>query len=404
MKALFCYDGPLKQDQHGRYYGIALNEKMFSRYYVIADYLIVAIRASKIKTTDIESGLSPIKLENFQVVPCANLSTFKGILFERSKVERILYDQIKYVDFLIVRLPSVIGNLSIKIACKLNKPYLVELVGCPWDALWNHSLKGKLVAPFMWYTTKKNIKHAPFVLYVTNEFLQRRYPSHGKTLSCSNVVLTNIEENTLRKRLERIERISKNKPIILGTIAAVNVRYKGQEYVIKAIAELKRQGYNFEYHLVGAGNNAHLKSIADSYGVSDRIKFEGILPHDMIFDYLDNIDIYVQPSKHEGLPRALIEAMSRGCPCIGSNAGGIPELLDHNFVFKKGNVKELVRILHDLNREKMIKQAIRNYEFSKKYAKDVLEASRNKFFKDFADSFYNYQSTHWNKQNVIESN
>jgi glycosyltransferase involved in cell wall biosynthesis len=389
MKAMFCYDGPLSQDQYGNYYGVALNERMFSRYYQITDSLTVAIRTEQIKTGGIKNGLLRINLDNFQVVSCPNLSSLKGMLFNRSKANSILFDQIKNTDFLVIRLPSVIGILSIEIARKMNKPFLIELVGCPWDANWNHSWKGKLVAPFMWHATKKAVKNAPYVLYVTNEFLQNRYPSTGKTVGCSNVALPTLDESVLDARLQKIKQMTKNKPVVIGTTAAVDVRYKGQEYVIQAIAELNKQGYNFEYRLVGGGDKTYLQSIAENYGVADKVIFEGSIPHEKVFDYLDSIDIYVQPSKTEGLPRALIEAMSRGCPCIGSKAGGIPELLDNAYIFRSGNVKELVTILANFDVEKMVKQAKRNFEFSKGYAKEVIETRRNEFFKQFAESVRN---------------
>jgi hypothetical protein len=136
MKALFCCDGPLSQDQYGNYYGVALNERMFLRYYQITDDLTVAIR-TELKSDEIIKGLSKINLDNFQVISCPNLSSLKGILYDRFKLESILNDQIKNIDFLIVRLPSLIGSLSIDIARKMNKPYLIELVGCPWDAYWS---------------------------------------------------------------------------------------------------------------------------------------------------------------------------------------------------------------------------------------------------------------------------
>jgi glycosyltransferase involved in cell wall biosynthesis len=137
---------------------------------------------------------------------------------------------------------------------------------------------------------------------------------------------------------------------------------------------------------MGGGDKTYLQSIAENYGVADKVIFEGSIPHEKVFDYLDDIDIYVQPSKTEGLPRALIEAMSRGCPCIGSNAGGIPELLDNAYIFRSGNVKELANILVSLDTEKMIKQAKRNFEFSKGYAKEIIEVRRSKFLQDFAES------------------
>src|SRR5690606_15570335 len=120
---------------------------------------------------------------------------------------------------------------------------------------------------------------------------------------------------------------SQNK-IIIGTTAAIDVKHKGQQYVIEALGELKKNGYTkFEYHLVGGGDPAYLKSIAKRHNIEENIHFLGTLPHNKVFEWLDNIDIYVQPSRQEGLPRALIEAMSRGLPAFGANTAGIPELL-----------------------------------------------------------------------------
>ena len=65
-------------------------------------------------------------------------------------------------------------------------------------------------------------------------------------------------------------------------------------------------------------------------------------------DYYDSIDIYVQPSKQEGLPRAVIEAMSRGCPVLGTDIAGIPELIQERCLFKKGSVKSFINAVERL--------------------------------------------------------
>ncbi len=47
---------------------------------------------------------------------------------------------------------------------------------------------------------------------------------------------------------------------------------------------------------------------------------------------LDSADLFVSPSRQEGVPRAMIEAMARGLPCIGSSVGGTPETLPQEFL------------------------------------------------------------------------
>ena len=87
-----------------------------------------------------------------------------------------------------------------------------------------------------------------------------------------------------------------------------------------------------------------------------------------IRDRLESIDIYIQPSKQEGLPRALIEAMSMGVPALGSTAGGTPELLEEVFIFNKGDPAEIADRILKLNvKEVLLEQAKRNYYYVEKY-------------------------------------
>ena len=199
------------------------------------------------------------------------------------------------------------------------------------------------------------------------------------------MVLKEFDDNVLMNRLNKINTMKNNNKIVLGTIAAVDVRYKGQQYVIRALGKLKKQGItNYEYQLVGGGDQTYLKSVAEKYNVTEQVKFLGTIPHDKVFEWLDTIDIYVQPSSTEGLPRALIEAMSRGLPAFGSNVGGIPELLDSKFIFSKGRKKvdEICNILQSFDQDTMREQARRNYEEAKKYDSEIIEERRRKFLKN----------------------
>ena len=391
MKGLFCYDGPLIKDNFGDYYGIALNNETFSRYYSIASHLTLAISTKNIEKDDELNKYSKIDLNDLEIISLPSLTSLNGMLFSRGEVKEILIKLMTKVDFVIVRLPSFIGNMSVRIAKKLNKPCLIEMVGCSWGAYWNHSLKGKLIAPFMYYATKKNVREAEYVVYVTNEFLQKRYPTNGESTNCSNVILTQFDDTILEKRLEKINALDDSSKIIIGTIAAVDVRYKGQQYVIKAIGKLKERGItNFEYQIVGDGNQSYLKKIAKRYDVLDQVKFLGVLPHHKVFEWLDTIDIYVQPSRQEGLPRALIEAMSRGLPAFGARTAGIPELIEPEFIFSntKKNIDEICKLIMSFNnKEIMLTQAKRNYEESKKYDKEIIERRRISFFKKFRRTF-----------------
>lgn len=383
MNVLFCHDGPIEKDEFGNYYGIGFNDELFKKYEILDSNISIAMRVHDTFNRCLSNNYLKLTKEKFRVIKCPNLASIKGIFLNKQKCIKILEEEIKNADIIIIRLPSNIGNLAAKIAEKNKKKYIIELVGCPWDSLRSHSFIGKFVAPIMFFETKYHVKKAKNVIYVTEKFLQKRYPNSYNNIGCSDVIIENLDNINLDKRIKKIKDMKEK--IIIGTIGIIDIKYKGQEYIIKAIKELLDDGIdNIEYQLVGPGNSDRLKKIAEKYNILDRIKFIGPITHDEIFEWLDKIDIYAQPSCTEGLPRSVIEAMSRGCPCIGSKVGGIPELINNEYLFRKKNVKEIVDVLKKmiLNKGNVSKEARRNFEYSKRYCNDVLMEKKNKFYEE----------------------
>lgn len=374
MRLLFLHDHKFRSIQGEMYSPGGLSDEALSRYTKF--FSKVTIIARVIKEEDTQNKYS--KIINKDV-------TIKD---GKSIGENDFIKEVEDADFIISRMPSFFGLKGINLAKKKQKPYLIELVACPWDSLWNHSFRGKIIAPYMTFKTKKTTKEAAHVLYVTNEFLQKRYPTKGKSVSCSNVTLNEFDNIVLNKRLEKIEEMCGK--VVIGTTAAIDVRFKGQQFIIEALGKLKDSGRrDFEYQLVGGGNNEYLKSVAKKYGVLQQVKFLGSKPHNEIFDWLQTIDIYAQPSQQEGLPRALIEAMSVGLPSIGAETGGIPELIEENFVFSntQKNIQEICDLLINFNKNNMAKIAQRNYNESKNYEKNIIENKRSDFFKEFINDY-----------------
>mgnify|MGYP003303063645 CR=1 FL=1 len=390
MKAVYCYDGPLYRDEEGFYYGRNFNDQMFERYFKVVDSLEIIIRVREMKQEDAIRSLSRIKNPNISVTECPNLSSVKGLLTKTLEVYKLLKERISKADVVFVRVPSNISNIAIDVCKKLDKKYLIEVVGCQWDAYWNYSLKGKLFALPATLMMKQRIKKAPYVLYVTNKFLQKRYPTNGKTINCSNVELAEMTNVVLDNRINRIKEYDTTTKYIIGTAAGIDVLFKGQEYIIRAIGALKEKGITcFEYWLVGGGTASRLMKIAEECHVTEQVKIMGQIPQSKIYDWLDEIDIYAQPSRQEGLPRAVIEAMSRGVPCIGAKTAGIPELLEEDYVFSnsKTEVEEICNILMRMinDKTKLQDSSKRNYEEAKKYQRNTLIEKRTAFFKEFVD-------------------
>ncbi len=313
----------------------------------------------------------------------------KSLIWPSSKTRRKLRDKIAQVDLVIGYVPALNAEAANILTRKAGKKYFAVMVACPWDALWNQDWKRKIIAPYRFLLNRYVLKHSDYALYVTNEFLQKRYPTVGNSIGISDVVLEDNHVGGLDARIQHITHKQAGAPIKLATTAMLNVRYKGQRFVLQAIRKLKDMGHNnYQYYLIGGGDNSELRKQAERLGVEKQVHFVGKITHEEVFKILDEIDIYIHPSLQEGLPRSVVEAMSRALPCIGARTAAIPELLDNNFVVKRKSVDEIVdRILLLQDQNFAIAQARRNYNEAKKYESQILDAKRNAFYESICKDF-----------------
>lgn len=383
MIGIFTFDAPLYCDVNGIYCSDTITNEMLMRYFAVVDKLFLLIRTDHIKKSYKECNFRKLELgEKIEVVELPNPNTPINYICSRS-YSKIIKKFVRSADLIFLRIPSIFSNIAANECLKIGKPYFAEVGGCAWDSYFNHSFIGKFVAPFVYFAQKKTVRNASFASYVTEKWLQNRYPTDGISIVASNVYLNFFDDNNIE---ERIKRYSQKLPdrYRLGTTASVDVRYKGQEFVIRAIAKLKKEQIMLDYDLVGSGDTTFLSSLAKSLGVENQVHFLGVKLHEDIWKWLDTIDIYAQPSKQEGLPRAVIEAMNRGCLAIGSNVAGIPELLEADMIFKADSVDEICNIIKKLIREKNHERRIRrNYLKTFDFKIDILEQRRKNIFCDY---------------------
>lgn len=390
MELLFVYEDKVAQDREGNYYvGSAFSQSVFDRYLELFDGITLIMRRSPISPDDTEALGRMNKITDPRITVIflpdtkASIRSFLS-LKKRRELKKTVTDNITPDRAVIARLGSGSGTIAIKHCNKLGKPVLAEAVGCPWDSLWNHSIYGKVMAPFAWHSMRRSMKHADYAVYVTEEFLQRRYPTDGKQAAISDVQLQPVSREVLEKRLKKIK--EHEGKLRIGTAAAVNVAFKGQRFVIEALARLKAEGRTeFEYHLAGGGDNTALRELAQRLDVADQVVFEGSVPHDKMFDWLDDLDLYIQPSLQEGLPRAVVEAMSRGLPCFVSRIGGMPELLNAEAVFPPKDTRAIAELISKTTEEKMTEAAKRNFKRAADFDRETLAKKRREFYSEFAE-------------------
>lgn len=123
---------------------------------------------------------------------------------------------------------------------------------------------------------------------------------------------------------------------------------KGHKDVLEALAELKKQGYAFEYHIVGTGRiEAELKSLGTDLDLADRVIWHGFQKD--VRSFLRKADVFLLPSYREGLPNTLLEAMAEGLVCVARDVGGVKECWprpQHHFLIAENSVSQ--NIFHSL--------------------------------------------------------
>lgn len=113
----------------------------------------------------------------------------------------------------------------------------------------------------------------------------------------------------------------------LWVCAARLEEQKGHDVLLEALAEVKRAGLDFAVALAGEGVlRAELERRTAALGLGDRVRFLGQV--ETIGPLLAAADAVLLPSRWEGLPLTLLEAMARARPIVASAVGGIPEIVE----------------------------------------------------------------------------
>ena len=123
------------------------------------------------------------------------------------------------------------------------------------------------------------------------------------------------------------------------------------------------------FALIGCGPlERSLKLRVSSYKLQDKILLLGVIPES--WRYLKAFDIFAFPSKKEGLPYAILEAMAAGVPVVASDVGGIPEVIDDGvsgFLVKPSD--------HEALAEKIL-QLLENPALAQKFSAASLEKAK----------------------------
>ena len=141
--------------------------------------------------------------------------------------------------------------------------------------------------------------------------LHRIIPSMARLLQADSAEVARLKE-----------RFSGN--YVIGHIGALNDHHKNQSLIIEAAHRLKHKPFLFIF--LGSGKDeAAFKRQAEGL---DNVLFEGYKSNTA--DYYSTFDLFVYPSREEGLGSSILEAFGFKLPVIASNVDGIPDIIRHN--------------------------------------------------------------------------
>ncbi|MEG4519585.1 MULTISPECIES: glycosyltransferase family 4 protein [unclassified Microcoleus] len=353
----------------------------WTRYLEVFDRVSVVARTRDVPS--VPSDWQRADGEGVSFVPIPYYTGAWQYLRKARQVKQVVRNAVSPGDAVILRLSSQIASCIQPRLCKERHPYGVEIVADPYDVFAPGSITHPLRPLFRWWFPRglrRECQEACAAAYVTKEALQKRYPCPNLSIGVSDVEI--LEDSLVAAPRPLGGETGIFTLLFVGSLAQL---YKAPNILIEAVAICMQEGLNIELIMVGDGQyRAELEEQGKALGLGKRVSFLGQLPSgDAVRAQFDCADLFILPSYQEGLPRAMVEAMARALPCIGSTVGGIPELLPDEDMVSPGDVAALASKIREVvtDPDRMARMSARNLEKAKEYTDEVLRQQRLIFYR-----------------------
>jgi len=223
------------------------------------------------------------------------------------------------------------------------------------------------------------LKKAPYLKYLihkSNPFITISEYNKKKLISSYTISKEKIKVNYCGVDTDYFKNESKihnELPIKIVSVTAMR-KVKGVNFLIQACDLLNRNGIDFQCKIIGAGELLRdMAELIQKLHLETKIKLYGAQSSEQIKEHLSNSSIFVLPSLSEGIPIAVMEAMSMELAVIASDITGLPELISH----------EIDGYLVQPKKPKLIAQKIIDLINDPLEMKNVQIAARHKVQKKF---------------------
>ena len=386
MKVLVVGNAHLFRARNGAYYSTSVYSYEFlKRYLEVFDSVRFAGKTRLLETIDPQKCMrvDGPGVEIYEIPWYQGMKQMAKKFFPLRKAFRGAMKDCDCVIFRIAQLES----FAVYLSGGGRLPFAVEVVNDP------ETFAPGMIQRFSVFMVKRMTSKACGAAYVTKHFLQLKYPSkmaltgdgHYFESCFSSIDLDSASIATNPKSFEQ-----SNKARLVHVSNAINDDAKGHTTLLKAVKRCQEMGFDATLTCIGDGSRLEeYKELANRLGISDRVAFLGrITNKEDIFRVLRDSDIFVLPTKMEGLPRTVIEAMAAGLPCLSTPIAGIPELIEEKYLFDpsdhEGFASEICRLFQTPSElEQMSKQ---NICIAKTYSREQLQPRRREFYGRLRDA------------------
>ncbi|GAB3061890.1 glycosyltransferase [Micromonospora schwarzwaldensis] len=360
----------------------------FTRYLGVFDDVRVLARVRDVPA--VPAGAHRVDGPGVRVWPVPHYLGPAQYLRQRAGIGRAVENAAGPRDAVILQAPTPVGYLLAATRVRNGHPYGVQVCADPYDIFAPGAVQHPLrPALRRWATAtlRRRCQGAAAVAYVTEHALQQRYPAPAATptFHFSNV---DLPPEAYRPH-PAPPRAAPHRLVSLGSLEQ---RYKGIDTLLHAIARADHGLPDRRLHLTHIGDGRqrpHLRHLAERLGIAEQVTFAGVLPAgEAIRRRLHAADLFVMPSRTEGLPKALIEAMACGLPAVGTTVGGIPELLPPGHLVPPDDPDALAHAIATLltDRHRLATAAVTNLARAHDYSAAALTARRHAFYHTVQDA------------------
>lgn len=390
MKVLVVGSAHLLKNNQGEYFSQAIyNNAFFERYLQVFRQMKFIGKVRYVDEVD-ETKFLKISVPNLEI---CELPWYQGLrqMFRRlPSLVKVYRRALEGCDCYILRVFQI-ESFFIYLLRNKKIPYAVEIVNDPEE--WSHL--SKATRAMLSYILRKMAANANGASYVTEETLQRKYPSrirlhpekdkeHYFESHYSSGEISRADISEPKKYPMRLEKVR-----IVHVANAINNNFKGHKNLILIAERLTKQNHNIDIDFIGDGSCVQeFQEIAHNLKMEKSIHFIGkISNRDKLLERLKTYDMMVLPTYTEGLPRCLLEAFAMGLPCLSTPVGGIPELLPNQYLFDPDDIAAFAEKIHLLmdNGQELEKMSEQNIQTAQKYVKEILNIRRSSFYGKLRD-------------------